>query len=344
MRAETESKLNEIWYRGGIVPAWMKALVPLYRTGQRLDRWARLRRRPEDLESSCIVVVGNLTVGGSGKTPLVVRLCRLLRESGLRPGVISRGYGRREKDLRLVSPSSDPGVVGDEPLLIAQQAGVPVIVAADRCEAARALLKKGVQVVLSDDGLQHYRLPRKIEICVVDGKRGFGNGRLLPAGPLREPLQRLDSVDHVVINGEPDGPVPGLDVSDLETVQMTLAAGLLRPLDGGQNWRLAQFGGCRVNAVAGIAHPQRFFDLLRASRIKVIEHVFPDHHAYSREDFEQMSAELPILMTEKDAVKCRKLGLNNAWFLSVDAVLPHDWESIFLRQVRQFVKPSGVRR
>jgi len=344
MRAETENKLNDIWYRGGAAPAWLRALVPLYRTGQRLDRWVRSRGHPEDLESSCIVVVGNLTVGGSGKTPLVVRLCRLLREAGMQPGVISRGYGRREKELRLVSPASDPGLVGDEPLLIAQQAGVPVIVAADRCAAARALLKKGVQVVLSDDGLQHYRLPRKIEICVVDGKRGFGNGRLLPAGPLREPLQRLYSVDHIVINGEPDGTVPGLDVPDLETVPMTLAAGLLRPLDGGQNWRLSQFGGCRVNAVAGIAHPQRFFDLLKASRIKVIEHVFPDHYVYSRADFERMAAELPILMTEKDAVKCRKLGLNNAWFLSVDAVLPHDWENGFLRQVRQFVKPSGVRR
>jgi tetraacyldisaccharide 4'-kinase len=344
MRAETESKLNEIWYRGGSAPAWLRALVPAYRAGQRLDRWIRSRRQPADLESACIVVVGNLTVGGSGKTPLVVRLCRLLREAGLSPGVISRGYGRSEKGLRLVSPSSNPALVGDEPLLIAQQASVPVIVAADRCAAARTLLKKGVQVVLSDDGLQHYRLPRKIEICVVDGQRGFGNGRLLPAGPLREPVQRLHSVDHIVINGEPDGPLPGLDVTGLETIQMTLAAGLLRPLDGGQNWRLAQFGGCRVNAVAGIAHPRRFFELLSASRIKVIEHVFPDHHAYSREDFEPMAAELPILMTEKDAVKCRKLGLKNAWFLSVDAVLPHNWENAFLQQVKHLVKPTGVRR
>jgi tetraacyldisaccharide 4'-kinase len=344
MRAETESKLNDIWYRGGSAPAWMHALVPLYRAGQRLDQWIRTRRRPADLEPACIVVVGNLTAGGSGKTPLVVRLCRILREAGIRPGVISRGYGRSDKSLRLVSPASDPIMVGDEPLLIAQQAGVPVIVAADRCAAARALLKKGVQVVLSDDGLQHYKLPRKIEICVVDGKRGFGNGRLLPAGPLREPLRRLHSVDHVVINGEPDGPLPGLDTDELDTVQMTLAAGLLRPLDGGQNWRLSQFGGCRVNAVAGIAHPQRFFELLKAARIKVIEHIFPDHHAYAREDFAAMDPELPVLMTEKDAVKCRKLGLKNAWFLSVDAVLPGDWESAFVEQVKQFLKPSRGRR
>jgi len=343
MRAETESKLNGIWYRGDSAPAWLRALVPLYRTGQRLDRWFRSRRQPADLDSACIVVVGNLSVGGSGKTPLVVRLCRLLREKGLRPGVISRGYGRSDKGLRLVSPASDPGLVGDEPLLIAQQAGVPVIVAADRCAAARALLNKGVQVVLSDDGLQHYRLPRKIEICVIDGERGFGNGRLLPAGPLREPPQRLHSVDHIVINGDHSGQPPGLQTDGLETVTMTLVAGLLRPLGGGQNWRLSQFGGCRVNAVAGIANPQRFFDLLRAARIKVIEYAFPDHHAYSRDDFGKMASELPILMTEKDAVKCRKLGLQNAWFLSVDAVLPGEWEDDFLRQVKQFLKPPGGR-
>jgi tetraacyldisaccharide 4'-kinase len=344
MRAETESKLNDIWYGRDSAPAWLRALVPLYLTGQRLDRWIRSHRQPADLDSACIVVVGNLTVGGSGKTPLVVRLCRLLREAGLRPGVISRGYGRKDKDLRLVSPASDPSLVGDEPLLIAQQAGVPVIVAADRCAAARALLSKGVQVVVSDDGLQHYRLPRKVEICVVDGKRGFGNGRLLPAGPLREPLRRLHSVDHIVINGEPAGPLRGCENAELETVQMTLAAGLLRPLDGGQNWRLSQFAGCRVNAVAGIANPQRFFDLLRAARIQLIEHVFPDHYTYSRDDFKAMAAELPVLMTEKDAVKCRKLGLRNAWFLSVDAVFPGDWEDTFVRQVKRLVKPSGGHR
>jgi tetraacyldisaccharide 4'-kinase len=344
MRPETESRLNGIWYDQAPSPVWLRGLEPAYRLGQRLDRWWNLRRRPADLAGACIVVVGNLNVGGSGKTPLVIRLCRLLRDAGLRPGVISRGYGRSEKRLRLVSPSSDANQVGDEPLLIAQQAGVPVIVATDRCEAARALLAKGIDVILSDDGLQHYRLPRKIEICVVDGKRGFGNGRQLPAGPLREPLQRLKSVNHVVINGDPGDALAELVAEGPETVQMTLAAGLLRPLEGGQNWRLSQFGGCRVNAVAGIGNPQRFFDLLRAARIKVSEHVFPDHHAFCREDFATMAPGLPILMTEKDALKCRKLGLKNAWFLSVDAVMPAEWETRFLREVQQCVRPTGRRR
>ena len=329
MRADTEVRMNEIWYGSGQAPIWLRALVPVYRIGQRLDRWRQCRRRPRDLESACVVVVGNITVGGSGKTPLVIRLCRILQEAGLAPGVISRGYGSPARGLRLVSPASDPGVVGDEPLLIAQRSGVPVIVAPDRCAAARALIKRGIRVIVSDDGLQHYRLPRNLEICVIDGGRGLGNGRLLPAGPLREPVERLDSVDYIVINGEANPLPPALAVT-----HMSLVGGLLRPLDGGQNWRLSQFGGCRVNAVAGIGNPGRFFDLLRHARIKVIEHAFPDHHAFQRSDFDGMSRDLPILMTEKDAVKCRHLGLENAWFLSVEAVLPAEWEEEFLRQVR----------
>lgn len=338
-RADTEVRMNEIWYGKGRAPAWLRALVPVYRIGQRLDKWWQSRRRPSDLESACVVVVGNITVGGSGKTPLVIRLCRILRDAGLAPGVISRGYGGQERGLRLVSPASDPGVVGDEPLLIAQRAGVPVIVAPDRCAATRALIKKGIRVVVSDDGLQHYRLPRNLEICVIDGSRGLGNGRLLPAGPLREPIGRLESVDHIVINGDAD-PLP----SGLAVTHMALVGGLLRSLDGGQNWRLAQFGGCRVNAVAGIGNPGRFFDLLRHARIKVIEHAFPDHHAFQRSDFNNMSRDLPILMTEKDAVKCRNLGLENAWFLSVEAVLPAEWEEGFLRQVRAELSAKEQRR
>lgn len=329
MRADTEVRLNDIWYGNGRAPAWLRALVPVYRTGQGLHRWWQLRRQPRDLKNACVVVVGNITVGGSGKTPLVIRLCRILRDAGLAPGVVSRGYGGQERGLRLVSPASDPGVVGDEPLLIAQRSGVPVIVSPDRCAAARALLKKGLRVIVSDDGLQHYRLPRKLEICVIDGSRGLGNGRLLPAGPLRESIRRLQGIDHIVINGDTD-PLP----PDLAVTHMSLAGGLLRPLNGGQNWRLSQFGGCRVNAVAGIGNPGRFFDLLRHARIKVIEHAFPDHHLFQRSDFESMSSDLPILMTEKDAVKCRHLGLENAWFLSVEAVLPTDWEENFLRQVQ----------
>lgn len=328
MRSNTEQRLNEIWYQEQNPPWWLKGLVPFYRSANRLDRWWNMRRRPDDLGDVPIVVVGNLTAGGSGKTPLVIRMCQILRDAGRRPGVISRGYGRTGRGLRLVSPASDPEIVGDEPLLIARTAGVPVIVAADRCAAVRALMKKQVDVIISDDGLQHYRLPRNLEICVVDGARGFGNGRLIPAGPLRESLDRLTSVDHIIVNGETKNTpeLPG-------AVPMTLIAGLLRSMDDGQSWRLSQFAGCKANAVAGIANPKRFFDLLRQARIKVVEHAFPDHHLFSPGDFEGMDPSLPILMTEKDAVKCRTLDLDNAWYLSVEAALPIEWEQQLVAQV-----------
>jgi len=331
MRSETELKLNTIWYEGLAIPWWLRILEPVYRAGNRLDRWLNSRRRPADLKSVFIIVVGNITAGGSGKTPVVIRLCQLLRQAGFKPGVISRGYGRNDNRLRLVSPSSQPDAVGDEPLLIAQRAGVPVIVSPDRCEAARRLLRQDINVIISDDGLQHYRLPRTLGICVIDGNRGFGNGHLIPAGPLREPLGRLACFDSVIVNGKSD-----LAPEDLvSTTHMTLEAGLLRSMNDGQSWRLAQFAGCKVNAVAGVGNPSRYFDLLHSARIKVIEHVFPDHHKYKAADFANMDKSLPILMTEKDAVKCRNLGLKNAWFLSVDAVLPADWERDLVRRVVQ---------
>jgi tetraacyldisaccharide 4'-kinase len=340
MRSETEFKLNKIWYGGLAIPWWLQVLEPVYKAGNQVDRWFKSRRQPEDLKSAFIIVVGNITAGGSGKTPVVIRLCQLLRQAGFNPGVISRGFGRRDNRLRLVSPASKPDVVGDEPLLIAQRAGVPVIVSPDRCEAARKLLGQNIDVIISDDGLQHYRLPRTLGICVVDGSRGFGNGHLIPAGPLREPLDRLASFDTIILNGESDL----FAENRLPVTHMVLEAGLLRSMNDDQSWRLAQFAGCKANAVAGIGNPGRYFDLLRSARIKVIEYVFPDHHKYDIADFADMDKTLPILMTEKDAVKCMNLGLKNAWFLSVDAVLPQEWERDLVKRVlqgaRQAVQPS----
>jgi len=339
VRADFEHRLAGIWYGDEPVPAWLKGLVPLYQLANRIDKRWKSRKKCADLAGACIIVVGNITAGGSGKTPLVIRLCRIFTEAGLAPGVISRGYGRKVRGLRLVSPASHPDVVGDEPLLISRRTGVPVVVAANRCDAARALLKQKVSVIISDDGLQHHRLPRSVEICVIDGARGLGNGHLIPAGPLREPPERLSSVDHVIINGKADC-VPG----DIDAQSMLLAPGLLKSLVGGEVWRLAQFTGCTVNAVAGIGNPDRFFSLLQHSGIKVIEYAFPDHHAYSEADFAAMDKDLPIMMTEKDAVKCTGLGLENAWFLTVDAHLPYQWEQSLLQQVIMEVEhgaPSG---
>jgi len=339
MRADIEHKLNETWYGDAPAPWWMNALVPLYRLVNRADRWRKTRQQPDDLRSTVIIIVGNITAGGSGKTPLVIRLCQLLHQAGLSAGVISRGYGRKDQKLRLVSPASDPAIVGDEPLVIAQRTQVPVIVSNDRCEAARKLLKKEVDVIISDDGLQHYRLPGTIEICVIDGSRGFGSGKLIPAGPLREPLDRLASFDHIIVNGAASDELANRITQNTgdETAitPMVVEAGMLRAMDSGQSWRLAQFGGCKANAVAGIGNPNRFFDLLRQARISACEHVFPDHHVYSLADFEKMDPLLPILMTEKDAVKCRSLGLKNAWYLSVDAQLPHAWEQALIKRVMQ---------
>jgi len=337
VRADFEHRLAGIWYGDEPVPAWLKGLVPLYQLAIRIDKQWKSNRKCAELAGTCIVVVGNIVAGGAGKTPLVIRLCRIFTEAGLTPGVISRGYGRKERGLRLVSPASHPDVVGDEPLLIARRTGVPVIVAANRCDAARSLLKKKINVIISDDGLQHHRLPRSVEICVIDGNRGFGNGRLMPAGPLREPPRSLSSFDHVIINGESDC-VP----ADIDAQYMSLAPGLLKSLAGGEAWRLSQFTGCTVNAVAGIGNPDRFFSLLQNSGIKVIEHAFPDHHAYSEEDFAAMDKDLPIMMTEKDAVKCTGLGLENAWFLTVDALLPQQWEAALVQQVLEEVTLNNI--
>jgi tetraacyldisaccharide 4'-kinase len=335
MRAGLENWFNEIWYGSRSPPAWLQALKPVYGLAARLDRILKTRARKDFPDGACIVVVGNLTVGGSGKTPLVIRLCRVFTDAGMRPGVVSRGYGRGSKGLQEVGPDSDVAQVGDEAVLLSRS-GCPVVVAEDRYAAALHLLEKGCNVILCDDGLQHHRLPRDIEICVIDGRRGFGNGQLLPAGPLREPLERLSRVDHVIINGSMTDPPGGAEVQRME-----LVTGLLRELDGDASWRLSQYRGCRVNAVAGIGNPDRFFDTLRQAGVKVVEHRYPDHHSYRESDFSGLEPELPVIMTEKDAVKCAGIGLRNAWYLNVEASLPAAWEARLIEQVYHCWENTG---
>jgi len=304
--------LAAAWYGKGAAPWWTAPLAGLYGGVTRLRR--RLYR--SGLWSSVrlpvpVLVVGNVSVGGTGKTPLTIALAEALRARGFRPGVVSRGYGGTEQGPLLLGDKPDPARFGDEPCLI-HAAGTPVAVGRDRPAAARLLIDAGCDAILADDGLQHYRLRRDVEICVIDGARRFGNRRLLPAGPLREPLARLGEVDFRVCNG---------GSAEAGEVPMRLEGGTARALRDGVTQPLDAFRGQRVHAVAGIGNPERFFDDLRARGIEVVPHPFPDHHAYvsGELDFGDGAA---VLMTEKDAVKCAALAPAQAWVVPVRAVLP----------------------
>lgn len=280
-----------------------------------------------------VIVVGNITVGGTGKTPLTAWLAQELRAAGHSPGIASRGYGRRGGELRWVEPDDDPADVGDEPLMLRQQTGVPVCVAARRSEAARRLVSAGCDMVLCDDGLQHLALARDLELAVVDAARGLGNGYLLPAGPLREPAARLENVAAVVLNvGEAQGgeiPLPALP-DRVRCLRMSLAPGELRSLASQPDRPLASLAGEAVHAVTGIGNPQRFFALLRASGARVHEHAFPDHHRFAEADI-RFGDDLPVIMTAKDAVKCRRFADARHWVLPVRAQFAED-DARWLRQ------------
>jgi len=328
MRQQLEQWLEGVWYGDRQPPRWLRILTPVYRLAFLLHRKYQTARRPGELAGRCIVVVGNLTAGGSGKTPLVIQLCHLFTRAGLKPGVISRGYGRKQHKLVHVTNTATAAEVGDEPLVISRRTGVPVVVASDRCAAAQAVFDRGCDLVIADDGLQHHRLPRSLEICVVDAEREFGNGMLLPAGPMREPVERLRTVDYVVAGG--DDTLPAMQAN---AVRMQLVPGLLYALKGDERWRLSQFTGCRVNAVAGVSNPGRFFRLLKQAGLHVNARAFEDHHEFTAGDFSDLEPGLPIIMTEKDAVKCRDMNLQNAWFLALEAGLPSTWESELLQRI-----------
>lgn len=289
------------WYDGGRVPLWARAVAPLYAAAVALR--ARLYRRgllKTHAAPVPVVVVGNLVAGGSGKTPLTIAIVERLRAEGWNPGVASRGHGRADasKPLWVVATTS-AAEGGDEPVLIARQSEARVRVDRDRVAAARALAKAGCDIVVCDDGLQHYALRRDIEIEVIDGRRRHGNGRPIPAGPMREPAGRGAGCDFRVLNAGSD---PGIAAGFGEW-PMWLAPGDAVPLVGGRTLPLSTFAGRRVHAVAGIGDPERFFDMLRALDIAVVPHAFPDHHAYVEDDL-RFGSDLPVLMTAKDAVKC----------------------------------------
>lgn len=290
----------------GLIVHWRGAL---YRRG-----WLRVQRAGVP-----VVVVGNFTAGGSGKTPLVIALVKRLRDAGWTPGVASRGYGREDAGTaRWVEAGSDPRTHGDEAVLIARRTGAKVRVDADRVAATRALAAAGCDIVVCDDGLQHLRLYRDVAIEVIDAGRRYGNGQLLPAGPLRELPAPANPPDFKVLN---HGTVAEAPEAGLGEWPMRQVFGHPFPLHGHRARAFSDFAGRRVHAVAGIGHPERFFGLLRSQGLGVVPHPFPDHHDYVATDL-RFSSELPVFMTEKDAVKCAGFAPADSWCVAIEARLP----------------------
>lgn len=324
-----QSWLERQWY---LIGPWHVLLLPLSMLFFLIVSVRRLLYRRGLLKVGKlpvpVIVVGNISVGGTGKTPLVIWLVGYLRQHGYRPGVISRGYGGTANQPMSVSMATDPFLAGDEPVLIARRTGCPVWVGKNRVETGRALLRvrPDCDVLVCDDGLQHYALARDVEIAVVDGTRGFGNEFLLPAGPLREPLNRLLRVDAVVNNG---------GAGSAESVSMVLQGNLFRNLSDPARSAVAEdFSRQHLHAVAGIGNPERFFAQLEQMGLLVERHAFPDHHPYRPDDL-RFAGTQAILMTEKDAVKCAAFAQPNWWYLQVDAKIDEALGLNVLQQLRK---------
>lgn len=320
-----QSWLNRIWYGRAGPPWWLVPGSLTYGALAASRRFLYRHRLRNSTRITCpVVIIGNLSVGGTGKTPLVCWLAMRLRERGFKPGVVTRGYGGSCKRLLLVGPDDDPNKIGDEALLLARRTGVPVAVGRDRSAAAKLLVGAGCDVVLSDDGLQHYALARDCEIVVVDGDRRFGNGWLLPAGPLRERPERMRLADAVVVNGQ-DRWLEG-------ALRMRLEAKTAVNLMDSSTLPLSSFAGKSVHAIAGIGNPERFFKLLQSFGIEVMAHPLDDHARLQRSDI-VFADDRPVLMTEKDAVKCAKIAASRHWQVPVNSCFDEAESSTLLATV-----------
>lgn len=274
-----------------------------------------------------VIIVGNITVGGTGKTPLTIFLAELLKQSGYKPGIICRGYGGQAEDWpQQVTFDSDPRQIGDEALLMARRTGCPVVAGPKRVLAAKLLLEQSdCNVIISDDGLQHYSLKRDIEIIVIDGERRFGNSYCLPSGPLRETISRIHEVDFLVCNGiNAEENEYSMIVEGSEAIN--LLTGEKKPLD--------YFIKKSCQAIAGMGNPQRFFALLENAKISYDTHIFPDHHDYQATDL-RFGVESEVLMTEKDMVKCLDFAKKNHWFIPVQAKLPEMFSERLLEKLKE---------
>jgi len=304
-------QLQKHWHRVDAVSIALLPLSLIYWLVVGARRWAyavgvfKVHRFPVP-----VVVVGNLTVGGTGKTPFVIALSERLIRRGWRPGVVSRGYQGKFSQATVVPPDGKPGQLGDEPVLISQKSALPVVVARKRAEGVKRLLQESVDIVVSDDGLQHWAMGRCAEIVLIDGEEGFGNGFLLPAGPLREPSSRLATIDIRVRRGAKAQP---------GEYSINPSLGAARNLVTGEETPLAQFQGQPVVALAGIHRAGRFFGMLKQRGLNVSERGFPDHHRFSPGD---IPADTTVLMTEKDAVKCGTFAKENWWVVPLLVEIP----------------------
>ncbi len=331
--------LERVWYADGKGRFLLLPLSALYCAAnayQRKTQLKELSQNPPNINVP-IIVVGNITVGGTGKTPVTVHIVKLLKKSGYKPAIITRGYGGKAQTWpQKVTAKSDAEMVGDEAVLMATRSGVPVYAGANRLESIQQLLSETVcDVIVSDDGLQHYKMPRDIQIAVIDGERGFGNGLCIPAGPLREKINRLDECDLLVLNGLSKSKDKYLN----QAHTMSLSGDSIINLTTAEERPLKDFFGETIEAVTGIGNPKRFYSTLENTGLIVNQHSFPDHHAFSKNDllfnedgFDKNSYNKIVIMTEKDAVKCKSLigDQANYWYLPISVVLPIEFDEKLL--------------
>jgi tetraacyldisaccharide 4'-kinase len=342
MRNKLYKWIHRVWYEGGEGYWLLLPLSGLY--------WVIIKIRAVlymcgVLKSTGVgvpvIVVGNITAGGTGKTPTTIWLARALRERGFKPGIVSRGYGGSKSSSPMrVDAASDPKIVGDEPVLLAKRSSCPVAVDSDRVRAADMLVEDGVDLIIADDGLQHCRLERSYEICVIDGTRWLGNRLVLPAGPLRETASRLDDVDQILVNGRLRS--ESETAIEQNAIEFSLVAREISRLNGSLSRPIERFSDATVHAIAAIGNPQRFFDLLRAHGMQVIEHAYPDHAPIDISSL-NFADDFDILMTEKDAVKLSTKPGDKFWYVPVDLEMDPVLAGPWLEQIESRMKDERNR-
>ena len=322
----TMKRLDHYWYSQNFIAWFLLPLAGLFCFVATLRRFLYRAGLLKSYQAPVpVVIIGNITVGGTGKTPLIIEFCQQLKKHGLNPGVISRGYGGQSTRYPvLVTENTSAFEAGDEPVLIARRTNCPVVVGPDREADIKLLLAEHkCNIILSDDGLQHYRLKRNAEIAVIDQTRKFGNGFCLPSGPLREPVSRLHHVDMTIVNG-----------GESDTSSFVVVTDKLVSLVDSKQASFEIFKDKKIHALAGIGNPDRFFKILDDHAIDYIPHVFPDHYIYKTEDLE-FNDGLGVLMTEKDAVKCKRFNLNNYWYMPIDVQLSDSAQQRFDQIIKQ---------